>query len=353
MYFKKLPKTTYTFVYNDTDGVKKNITVPVVDIFRKVSFTKESKEDQDNYELFTINKGERPEDIAAQFYGDPNLWWLILLFNDVTDPFNEWVFDARNLNNRLDEFYSGSSYFFMEQVNAKPGDVLMKRDSDLDPSVDISNFGYISNYDALAHRIDVRGDESDGSFVEGDEVYIFRKRSDGGYSTVGEWGSTGCYPSYAGSTYCNEILGPTSGTDATPYPAPVCATAGSTFGVIRKKTTMLGAYGEFRDSVGNIVDPYSGLTGIDSGVNEPSGSFYRTGNICGVTSSVLYRYITNDLPSTVQVKTKENVFIEDNDKRRTVKVLKVTVISRLMDEISQLLSGANVPRGTVRLVDYN
>tara|TARA_B100001094_G_C18187858_1_gene805089 strand:+ start:2620 stop:3678 length:1059 start_codon:yes stop_codon:yes gene_type:complete len=352
MYFNKLPKTEHTFTYESETGTK-NITLPVVDIFRRVSFTKSSKNNQDNYELYTISNGERPEDVAANVYGDANLWWLVLLFNDVIDPFNEWVFDSSALNDRLDSYYGGSSFYFTEQINAKVNDILIKRDTSIEGGIDIDSYGFIGEYDALTHRVDIRTGKTVGTLNENDEVYIFRKKTDGKYESVGDWGSTGCYPSFAGNTFCNEIAAPLDQEDDEPWTAPLCATAGSTFGIIQKKVNILESAAEFLDSVGNPISPYSGITGIASGVNEPYGDFYRIGNICGLTSCVLYRYINDDLPSTIKVKNKTAGIIEQNDERRSIKILKISALSRVLAEITAMLRGTTVPRGTVEFIKYN
>ncbi len=39
----------------------------------------------------TINVDSRtPEQVAADVYGDPKLFWVILFVNDIIDPFNDW-----------------------------------------------------------------------------------------------------------------------------------------------------------------------------------------------------------------------------------------------------------------------
>ena len=39
---------------------------------------------------YTIEDGERPDTIAYDYYGDSNLSWLVLLANDIIDPYHEW-----------------------------------------------------------------------------------------------------------------------------------------------------------------------------------------------------------------------------------------------------------------------
>jgi hypothetical protein len=39
---------------------------------------------------FTIREGEKPEDIARLYYGSVSDTWLVLLANNITDPYYEW-----------------------------------------------------------------------------------------------------------------------------------------------------------------------------------------------------------------------------------------------------------------------
>jgi hypothetical protein len=41
----------------------------------------------DNYD---VSDGERPEDIAFREYGDPELHWIILMTNNITDRYYQW-----------------------------------------------------------------------------------------------------------------------------------------------------------------------------------------------------------------------------------------------------------------------
>ena len=42
-----------------------------------------------NYDFFTIpiDLQHRPDLIASRFYGNPQNWWLLMLINNITDPF--------------------------------------------------------------------------------------------------------------------------------------------------------------------------------------------------------------------------------------------------------------------------
>jgi len=39
------------------------------------------------YEKYVIPEGKRLDKLSNDFYGTPNLWWFLLLSNDIIDPF--------------------------------------------------------------------------------------------------------------------------------------------------------------------------------------------------------------------------------------------------------------------------
>lgn len=39
---------------------------------------------------YDIQEGDTPEIVASKYYDDPELHWIILLFNDIYDPFYDW-----------------------------------------------------------------------------------------------------------------------------------------------------------------------------------------------------------------------------------------------------------------------
>jgi len=42
------------------------------------------------YDTYDIKNGETPESIADKLYDDPQLHWVVLLVNDITDRFYQW-----------------------------------------------------------------------------------------------------------------------------------------------------------------------------------------------------------------------------------------------------------------------
>lgn len=91
-YFDKIPEITYNRVL-------------VRDISRRVAFLKKSIANPYTFLPYTIEEGDRAEDIAYHYYGDPNYSWLVYLANDIIDPYNEWPMDEFTFNQYIIEKY--------------------------------------------------------------------------------------------------------------------------------------------------------------------------------------------------------------------------------------------------------
>lgn len=93
--FKKMPKLGYIF-----EGSFVNVT----DILRRVAPVEENLNDL-ILEYYEIQSGEQPEDVAYKIYGDPKLYWTILLVNNIVDPYNEWYMSDKVLQEYVDQKY--------------------------------------------------------------------------------------------------------------------------------------------------------------------------------------------------------------------------------------------------------
>lgn len=90
-FFDKFPNVTYSV---NGDGV---YDMPV-DITVRMRVMVEKLDSVFNYYDYAVREGQTPEVIAEQYYGDAELHWLVLMTNNITDPFNDWIkhYDAFN-----------------------------------------------------------------------------------------------------------------------------------------------------------------------------------------------------------------------------------------------------------------
>jgi len=60
---------------------------------------------------YTVEDEERPETIAYRVYGRADYHWLILLFNEVHDPFFSWPMSINEMEKHMEASYSGKALF--------------------------------------------------------------------------------------------------------------------------------------------------------------------------------------------------------------------------------------------------
>lgn len=93
--FERMPKLGYI--------VDKRV-ITMTDIFRRVAPIVEAT-NQFTLEHYTILDGEWPEDVAYKLYGDPKLYWTVLLVNNILDPYNDWFVPSEVLEEFTKEKY--------------------------------------------------------------------------------------------------------------------------------------------------------------------------------------------------------------------------------------------------------
>jgi hypothetical protein len=329
MYFENMPTINYKFSSGEV------IELKMQDIFRKVNFKQKTFENETNFETYKVKDGETPDDVAYNFYGDANLWWVVLMSNNIIDINNEWAKSVRELSRIYQNFLLGNSYFIFESLDIIKDDILVKRDVTLDGSVDIENFGIIYDYDPFLRKIDVK--RSKGTISENDEFYIYRKGSNDQYYKISGFGNTACAIQNYGGTSCTQILGPTS-------MAPYCAEEGVTFGIIQKKTTIENSIVKF-EYQSQEVNPYSVIEG-----NSPTGDYYTNSNICGLTGTILYKYIAGEsLSNMIDEITVGVDIIRTNDQNRNIKLISSNILPEVIKEFISLIDNS-LPLGTTRYI---
>jgi len=78
MYFKYFPFMAY-----DVKGTGTYKLMPY--ILKRVKLRSGIKSGMFLFDNYDVKDGERPEDIAFKYYDDPELHWVILMTNNITD----------------------------------------------------------------------------------------------------------------------------------------------------------------------------------------------------------------------------------------------------------------------------
>ena len=118
-YFEAFPLVQYSF-----DDSKQPILL--THILRRFSFQEKIKSIVAMWNAYTIREGEQPEDLAFRFYGDPNLHWVILLFNNVIDPMADWPMSSDVLEKEITRRYGTNElgvHHYEKDGRVVPGNV--------------------------------------------------------------------------------------------------------------------------------------------------------------------------------------------------------------------------------------
>ena len=103
----ELFKSIHNVVYNGVDS--KNLLT-------KIAVIKETLSMYDVYFPYTISDGERPDTIAYDYYGDSTYAWLVLLVNDIYDPYYGWPLPYDQFLDFLQKKY-GMIYELQSQIH--------------------------------------------------------------------------------------------------------------------------------------------------------------------------------------------------------------------------------------------
>lgn len=62
------------------------------------------------YTPYVVKDGERPDNVAYKFYGDPNLDWVVLLSNEMYNVYEDWPLSSIQFENYIIDKYGSISY---------------------------------------------------------------------------------------------------------------------------------------------------------------------------------------------------------------------------------------------------
>lgn len=60
-----------------------------LNVFRSYAVAEEVYNNESVFDYYTVEEEDWLDNISAQFYGTPFLWWVVAIFNDITNPYEE------------------------------------------------------------------------------------------------------------------------------------------------------------------------------------------------------------------------------------------------------------------------
>ena len=105
-FFTNLPYVPYHFTRDGT-----NNPIVTANIMRRFGIRAEIKNNADFYYMYHTGETDTPEILAHKLYGDANLWWIVMMANDIVDPNYDWPLSNAKFDRWLAKKYPGEAFF--------------------------------------------------------------------------------------------------------------------------------------------------------------------------------------------------------------------------------------------------
>ena len=140
MYFSKFPLIIYDSVGNGEFKI-------VTNLLRRVAIRSKVKANTLFFDTYDVKEGETPEMVAHKLYGDPELHWVVLLVNNVTERYHQWPKNTNQFLAYINDKYSDVDATHHYEISQVSGDTTIKIDIGTDNTghsgaTAITNFEY-------------------------------------------------------------------------------------------------------------------------------------------------------------------------------------------------------------------
>ena len=119
MYFENFPIIAY-------DSVGNREYKAVTDLLRRVALRSKVRSNTLVFDTYDVKQGETPEMLADKLYNDPELHWVILLINDITDRYHQWPMNNNQFIAYLNDKYSNVDATHHYEISQVSGDTTIK-----------------------------------------------------------------------------------------------------------------------------------------------------------------------------------------------------------------------------------
>jgi len=114
MYFSKFPKGNYDINGN---GNQKLVT----DLFKRIKLRSKISDEASLYDVYDVPNGEKPEDTAFKHFGDPELHWVILITNNITDRYYGWPLNEQDFETYIRNKYTNPDAVHHYEITQSSG----------------------------------------------------------------------------------------------------------------------------------------------------------------------------------------------------------------------------------------
>ena len=121
MYFGSFPVIPYDSVGN---GDYKLVT----NLLKRVALRTKVKTNTSLFDTYNVKEGQTPEMIADKLYGDPNLHWIVMYVNNITDRYHQWPMTTPQFLAFINDKYSDPDGLHHYEITQTSGDTTVTID---------------------------------------------------------------------------------------------------------------------------------------------------------------------------------------------------------------------------------
>ena len=82
--------------------------INIKDYFHLMTVRDDIYREETLYTTYTVQDGERPDQISYKFYGDEQWYWILLQVNEITDYYTQWPLSEQELGEYVNKKYGGT-----------------------------------------------------------------------------------------------------------------------------------------------------------------------------------------------------------------------------------------------------
>ena len=106
-YFEELPNISYPSLLRGRNKIEDRVVVK--NIFKRSKLRTDINQAITAFNYYTIKEGMRPDMIAQELYGDPELDWVVLTSNNITNIRDQWPLNHNDLHEYMLEKYGSEA----------------------------------------------------------------------------------------------------------------------------------------------------------------------------------------------------------------------------------------------------
>ena len=183
-YFRELPNLRYPSFLPDKNSSLDYLEVK--NVFRRVKLRYDLQNVFTMFDKYQIAEGARPDTVAEEMYGSPELDWVVLLTANILNVRNQWPLDSKDIYNYSYDKYGESlnsvRFYETTEVKDSSGRLILPKGKVVDSNftipkpgeptatlntvVGISNYEYETRLNEEKRNINVLREENITEFLD-------------------------------------------------------------------------------------------------------------------------------------------------------------------------------------------